>query len=84
MEDYYDCDADKIQQFAFVEARIKAEYYEDGDSGEHFLRRAAHRHAQYDQQAYRHHRAESDKQQLLRIVRSLCPMRIRRPVRNGM
>lgn len=31
MEDYYDCDADKIQQFAFVEARIKAEYYEDGD-----------------------------------------------------
>lgn len=31
MEDYYDCDADKIQQFAIVEARIKAEYYEDGD-----------------------------------------------------
>lgn len=31
MEDYYDCDADKIKQFAIVEARIKAEYYEDGD-----------------------------------------------------
>ncbi|MCM1193050.1 MAG: zinc ribbon domain-containing protein [Butyrivibrio sp.] len=31
MEDYYDCDADKIKQFAIVEARVKAEYYEDGD-----------------------------------------------------
>lgn len=31
MEDYYDCDADKVQQFAIVEAKIKAEYYEDGD-----------------------------------------------------
>lgn len=31
MEDYYDCDADKIKEFAIVEARIKAEYYEDGD-----------------------------------------------------
>ncbi len=31
MEDYYDCDADKIQQFAILEARVKAEYYEDGD-----------------------------------------------------
>ena len=31
MEDYYDCDSDKIKQFAIVEAKIKAEYYEDGD-----------------------------------------------------
>lgn len=31
MEDYFDCDADKIKQFAIVEARVKAIYYEDGD-----------------------------------------------------
>lgn len=31
MEDYFDCDADKIKQFAILEARVKAEYYEDGD-----------------------------------------------------
>lgn len=31
MEDYYDCDADKIQQFAIVEAKVKAAYYEDGE-----------------------------------------------------
>lgn len=30
MEDRYDCDAGKIKQFAIVEAKIKAEYYEDG------------------------------------------------------
>lgn len=31
LEDYYDCDADKVKEFAIVEAKIKAEYYEDGD-----------------------------------------------------
>lgn len=31
LEDYYDCDADKVKQFAIVEAKIKADYYEDGE-----------------------------------------------------
>lgn len=31
MEDYFDCDADKIKEFAILEAKVKAEYYEDGD-----------------------------------------------------
>ncbi len=31
MEDWYDCETDKIQQFAIVKARVKVNYYEDGD-----------------------------------------------------
>lgn len=31
MEDYYDCSAGKVKEFAIVEAKVKAEYYEDGD-----------------------------------------------------
>lgn len=31
LEDRYDCNASKVKEFAIVEAKIKAEYYEDGD-----------------------------------------------------